>query len=250
MSDVETMAPATAVTPPTTMRWRLFAFIFVVTVINMADRTTISVGMPTIAKEFGLTPVMQGLILSSFFWTYALFQIPGGWMIDRAGPSRIMSWAILIWGAFQTLAMATTGGVTLLLTRLGLGAAEAPMFPAGGKLVALWMARHERGRGAVLMDSGSFFGAAIGGISIAWLIFVLSSWRLAFGVAGIVTILLGLVGVPLPARQPRRPPRRQRRRTGAHPGRAGGNHLAGARDAALQLAARDPHHGRAASAGR
>jgi ACS family D-galactonate transporter-like MFS transporter len=148
--------------------------------------------MPTIAREFALTPAMQGVILSSFFWTYAAFQIPGGWLIDRAGPSRVMSSAILIWGAFQTLAMGTTNGLTLLLTRLGLGAAEAPMFPSGGKLVALWMARHERGRGAVLMDSGSYFGAALGGVTIAWLIFLLGSWRLAFGIAGLVTIALGI----------------------------------------------------------
>jgi MFS transporter, ACS family, D-galactonate transporter len=180
---------------PTAIRWRLFAFIFVVTVINMADRTTISVGMPTIAKEFALSPGIEGLILSAFFWTYAALQVPGGWLIDRAGPSRVMSGAILLWGMFQTLAMATTNGVTLLLTRLGLGAAEAPMFPAGGKLVALWMARHERGRGAVLMDSGSYFGAAIGGVAIAWLIYALNSWRLAFGIAGLATIVLGAVAL-------------------------------------------------------
>src|SRR5271163_1438215 len=125
---------------PTSMRWKLFTFIFVVTVINMADRTSISVGIPTIAKEFALTPTMQGVILSAFFWTYAALQVPGGWIIDRAGPSRVMSGAILIWGLFQTTAMFTVNGLTLLLTRLGLGAAEAPMFPAGGKLVALWMA--------------------------------------------------------------------------------------------------------------
>jgi ACS family D-galactonate transporter-like MFS transporter len=133
------------------------------------------------------------VILSSFFWTYALLQVPGGWLIDRAGPSRVMAAAIVLWGAFQTAAMATVGGITLMLTRLGLGAAEAPMFPAGGKLVALWMARHERGRGAVLMDSGSYFGAALGGVTIAWLIYVLDSWRLAFGLAGLVTIALGII---------------------------------------------------------
>ncbi len=180
---------------PSAVRWRLFAFIFVVTVVNMADRTSLSVGMPTIAHELALSPATQGIILSSFFWTYALLQIPGGWMIDQAGPSRVMSGAILLWGLFQTLAMATTNGVTLLLTRLGLGAAEAPMFPAGGKLVALWMAPHERGRGAVLMDSGSYFGAAIGGVAIAWLIYALHSWRLAFGLAGLTTIALGIFAV-------------------------------------------------------
>jgi ACS family D-galactonate transporter-like MFS transporter len=147
--------------------------------------------MPTIAREFGLTPAMQGVILSAFFWSYAALQVPGGWIIDRAGPSRVITGATLGWGIFQTLAMFATNGVFLLLTRLGLGAAEAPLFPAGGKLVALWMARDERGRGAVMMDSGSYFGAALGGVSIAWLIYALDSWRLAFGCAGLLTILLG-----------------------------------------------------------
>ena len=43
------------------------------------------------------------------------------------------------------------------------------------------------------MDSGTYLGAAIGGVTIAFLIEALSSWRLAFGVAGLATILLGLV---------------------------------------------------------
>jgi MFS transporter, ACS family, D-galactonate transporter len=178
---------------PTAVRWKLFAFLFVLTVVNLADRTSISVGMPTIAKEFALSPAMQGVILSAFFWTYAALQVPGGWVIDRAGPSRVVTGATLGWGVFQTLAMFATSGTFLLLTRLGLGAAEAPLFPAGGKLIAHWMARQERGRGAVLMDSGSYFGAAIGGVSIAWLIYTLQSWRLAFGAAGLLTILLGFL---------------------------------------------------------
>ena len=86
-----------------------------------------------------------------------------------------------------------TGGLSLLVTRLGLGAAEAPLFPAGGKLNALWLSPRERGRGAVLMDSGSYLGAGLGGGVIAWLIYALDSWRMAFAVAGIVTIGAGLV---------------------------------------------------------
>lgn len=180
---------------PTRTRWRVFAFLGVLTVINLADRTSLSVGMPTIARELGLSPATQGLILSSFFWTYAPLQVPGGWLIDRLGPSRIIAGCTLLWGLFQTLAMLTTSGLTLLLTRLGLGAAEAPLFPAGGKLIAFWLSPMERGRGAVMMDSGSYLGAALGGITIAWLIYALDSWRLAFGIAGIVTIALGLIAL-------------------------------------------------------
>ncbi|MFC0408316.1 MFS transporter [Roseomonas elaeocarpi] len=175
------------------VRWRIFAIIGLLTVINLADRTTLSVGMPTLARELDLSPTMQGLILSSFFWTYALLQVPGGYLIDRLGPSRVITASTLLWGVFQTAAAFATGGLSLLLTRLGLGAAEAPLFPAGGKLNALWLSGRERGRGAVLMDSGSYLGAGLGGGAIAWLIFTFDSWRIAFAVAGLVTIGAGLL---------------------------------------------------------
>lgn len=180
------------VAPRSSVRWRVFVLIGVLTVVNLADRTSLAVGMPSIARDLHIAPSVQGVILSAFFWTYAAMQLPSGWLIDRFGPSRLIAWAALLWGAFQTLMFAVGGGLSLILLRLGLGAAEAPMFPAGGKLNALWLPPSERGRGAVMMDSGSYLGAAIGGIGIAWLIAVLDSWRLAFGIAGLITLALGI----------------------------------------------------------
>ncbi len=173
-----------------TVRWRIFAIIFLLTMVNLIDRVSLSIAMPTIAKEFSLSPSMQGLILSSFFWAYALLQIPGGWMIDRFGPRRVITWSTGLWGTFQVLAGFATGGVSLLFARVALGAAEAPLFPSGGKLISLWLAPSERSRGAVMMDSGSPLGVALGGLLIAYLIAVLDSWRLAFVIAGIATLAL------------------------------------------------------------
>src|SRR5436189_65709 len=42
--------------------------------------------MPAISKEFGIDAAAQGVILSSFFWTYAFMQIPGGCLADRYRP--------------------------------------------------------------------------------------------------------------------------------------------------------------------
>lgn len=172
------------------VRWRIFAIIFGLTVINLVDRVSLSIAMPTIAHEFQLTPAIQGLILSSFFWAYALLQIPGGWLIDRYGPRRVIGWSTSLWGVFQTLAAFATGGLSLIFARVTLGAAEAPLFPAGGKLNSLWLASSERGRGAVLMDCGGPLGVALGGLLIAYLIAVFGSWRTAFFIAGIATLAM------------------------------------------------------------
>lgn len=99
--------------------------------INYVDRASLSVAMPMIAKEFDLSPAWQGLLMSSFFWTYALMQIPGGMLADRFEPRKVIAISAIGWGFFQGIAGLCTGGLSLLLARLGLGAAEAPIYPAG-----------------------------------------------------------------------------------------------------------------------
>jgi ACS family D-galactonate transporter-like MFS transporter len=127
----------------TSVRWRIFLLILLIVAVNYVDRASLSVAMPTISKEFGIDAAAQGIILSSFFWTYAFMQIPGGWLADRYRPRLIIAGATIVWGAFQALAALATGGVGLLLARLGLGFAEAPVLPAGGKLnaLSLWVRR-------------------------------------------------------------------------------------------------------------
>ena len=188
---VRTPSAAVQAGKPSQVRWRIFTIIFALTVINLVDRVSLSIAMPVIAGEFSLSPAMQGLILSSFFWAYALLQIPGGWLIDRYGPRRVIGWSTGLWGTFQTLAAFATGGLSLMFARVALGAAEAPLFPAGGKLNSLWLGSGERSRGAVLMDCGGPLGVALGGLIIAYLIAVLGSWRIAFFVAGIATLAMG-----------------------------------------------------------
>ena len=191
---VTTVLPATAsaALQPTSVRWKIFAMMLLLISINYIDRASLSVAMPLIASEFNMDAATQGLLLSAFFWTYAFMQVPGGMLADRYKPRIVIAAATIGWGFFQGIAAVCTGWVTLLLTRLGLGAAEAPIYPAGGKLNAMWMTQNERGRGATLLDGGAPLGAALGSIIIAGLIAGLGSWRLAFVIAGVGTVLAGI----------------------------------------------------------
>jgi len=178
--------------PPTNVRWRIFLLMLMLIAINYVDRASISVAMPVISKEFDLDLRTQGFILSSFFLTYALMQIPGGMLADRFKPRVVIAAATLGWGFFQAIAALSSSAWMLVLTRLGLGASEAPIYPAGGKLNAIWMASTERARGATLLDGGAPLGAALGSAIIAGLIGEFGSWRLSFVVAGVGTMICGL----------------------------------------------------------
>ena len=74
-------------------------------------------------------------------------QIPGGMLADRFKPRVVIAAATLGWGLFQAVAAVSFSAWVLVLTRLGLGASEAPIYPAGGKLNAIWMTSNERARG-------------------------------------------------------------------------------------------------------
>jgi len=187
-----TVATSLELTRKTTIRWRIFLLILLIVAINYVDRASLSVAMPAISKEFGIDAAAQGVLLSAFFWTYAFMQIPGGWLADRYRPRLIIAAATILWGAFQAVAALATGWGGLLVARLGLGVAEGPLFPASGKLNAVWLPARERGRGAVLIDGGAPLGTAFGGLIVALLIGVFGSWRTAFVGAGLGTIAAGL----------------------------------------------------------
>ncbi|HQT77125.1 MAG TPA: MFS transporter, partial [Rhodopila sp.] len=174
------------------VRWRIFYLLLATVSINYIDRASLSVAMPIISKEFQITPAIQGVLLSSFFWTYCFMQIPGGLLADRYLPRAVIAGATILWGTFAALGAAATGWVTMLLTRLGLGLSEGPIYPAGAKLIAMWMTPVERGRAAALLDGGAPLGTALGSLIIAGLIAALDSWRLAFLVAGLGTIACGV----------------------------------------------------------
>src|ERR1700681_228999 len=192
MSNTISAVAATDVAKPTGVRWKIFLLMLFLISINYIDRASLSVAMPLISREFDLDPAMQGLILSSFFWTYAFMQVPGGMLADRFKPRIVIASATIFWGAFQAIAAGATNWPVLLLTRLGLGASEAPIYPAGGKLNAIWMTQTERGRGATLLDGGAPLGAALGSIIVTSLIAVFGSWRPAFLISGAGTILAGM----------------------------------------------------------
>ncbi|MDQ4501921.1 MFS transporter [Sinomonas sp. ASV322] len=175
----------------TNVRWKLFVLLLVLVSVNYVDRGSISVALPIIQKEFNLTPELVGLLLSAFFWTYALMQVPVGWLIDRFGPRKVVTASCVGWGAATAASGLAGGFVSMFIARMGIGVTEAGVMPAGGKLNAIWMHSKERGRGATILDAGAPLGAGVGGILITWLIASFGGWRMAFIIAGIATAALG-----------------------------------------------------------
>jgi len=68
--------------------------------INYIDRTSLSTVALLLEREVDLaiTLAKMGLLLSAFFWTYALLQIASGWLVDRYGVWWVMATKVGHWG--------------------------------------------------------------------------------------------------------------------------------------------------------
>lgn len=184
---------ALPIAPPSgRVRWNIFIIMLILGCVNYMDRTSLAVAMPYITEEFGIKDAtVVGIVHSAFFWAYALMQLPSGVMADKFKTRYIIGIATVVWGVFQALGAASHSLITLSLTRLGLGVAEAPIMPSGAKLMGNWLSPTERGRGSMLLDGGAPLGTAVGALVITGLIVFFDSWRLAFIVAGVATVIIG-----------------------------------------------------------
>jgi MFS transporter, ACS family, D-galactonate transporter len=175
------------------LRWWMFGFFIIVMIINYIDRSSLSIAMPLISKDLHLDAATTGIILSSFGWTYALMQIPGGWLVDKVGPRKVVSGSLFGWGIAEALTGLATGVASLIGMRMFLGVCEGPVQNGANASLTRWLRKHEHARGSTLVDSGGPLGTALGGLLVTGLIVWLGTWRLAFAAVGLITVLIGLL---------------------------------------------------------
>ncbi|WP_413807977.1 MFS transporter [Streptomyces sp. OE57] len=187
------------------MRWTIVGFSALGLTIAYLDRAALSVAMPHMSDEFHISSAVQGVMLSAFFWTYALFQIPSGWLLDRFGPRVVYPVAVGWWSIWTALMAFARGIGSVVVFRLGLGIGEAPVQPANVKVVSRWFPRRERAFASSLFDMGQQIGTALS-IPVVTALTVFGGWRLSFAVIGAVG-LLWLVGWIVVYRDPGDHPR-------------------------------------------
>jgi len=169
-------------------RWWIVGLLFAASLINYLDRAAISFALPLISREFQLTSQGKGLLLSSFFWSYALMQIPIGWSADRFNLRWLYAGAFTIWSFAQGLTGLASSLSVLIAFRILLGVGESIYLPGGTKIVSLLFAPKERGLPSGLFDFGTRTGLVLEGILVPWLL-VRFGWRRTFLVLGFTALL-------------------------------------------------------------
>jgi ACS family glucarate transporter-like MFS transporter len=125
------------------------------------EHGAIGAATPNIMREFRIDKITMGWSVSGFNWSYALFQIPSGWLADRFGSRIVLAAAIAWWSAFTAATGLAFSALSLAVTRFLFGAGEAAAFPAGSRAFVRWLPARQRALGQGFQHSGSRLGAAV-----------------------------------------------------------------------------------------
>lgn len=200
----------TADVRPTHVRHWVMFYLGTLAFLTYFDRICIARAQAAIIDDLGLTKPQMGLIMGAFWFAYAVFELPAGWMGDRYGARVTLTRIVLAWSLFTALSGTAVGFYSLFVFRFLFGVGEAGAFPNMARIQSRWLPVSSRPRAGGLLwmlarwggafsiplfgmmmryfDSESFRGM-VEGLPLVGGLSEMAAWRVSFWAAG----LMGLV---------------------------------------------------------
>jgi MFS transporter, ACS family, D-galactonate transporter len=177
--------------------------------INYIDRSNLSIAAPLIKDELNISGAQLGTLLAGFFYTYALLQIPAGWLVDRFDAKWVFGLGFFIWSASTAVTGLLHGFAALLIARIVLGIGESVAFPAYGKIIGTHFPESRRGFANAVVITGLALGPALG-MLIGGNVVDRFGWRpffLVLGMAALLWLPPWWAWMPRSTPQPKRTPK-------------------------------------------
>jgi MFS transporter, ACS family, D-galactonate transporter len=156
--------------------------------INYIDRGNLSIAAPLLKEELGISASQLGILLSSFFWTYASLQILSGWLVDRFDVNWVIALGFFLWSSATAVTGIVHGFAALLAVRLLLGIGESVAFPSYSKILAGHVPEYHRGLANAAIAAGLACGPGAG-MFMGGMLMARFGWRSFFVILGLVSLL-------------------------------------------------------------
>ncbi len=173
--------------------WKALILLTAMMTFNQIDRRVASLVIEPLKHEFMLSDAQLGMLTGlAFGLIYAVTSIPLGLVADRVNRSRMLAIVVAVWSAMTAMAgIAFTYG-HLLLTRVGVGAAESGASPTATSIITDLFPRDRRASAVAIYQTGIPLGSLLCFIAGAWIV-THYGWRAAFMAAGLPGVPLALL---------------------------------------------------------
>lgn len=144
-------------------RYKLLVATGVAFVLCNMDKVNMSVAIIPMAREFGWSATVSGLVQSSFFYGYALCQLPGGFLNTKFSGARMLPLGVGFWSlatAGVPLLRGSVAGLCVSRAVVGMGEAVAPASLTD--MVSKVVPVTERSRAMTFVGAALYLGSLIG----------------------------------------------------------------------------------------
>ncbi|CAL5086890.1 unnamed protein product [Urochloa decumbens] len=170
-------------------RYKLIGATSLAFVICNMDKVNLSVAIIPMSHQYGWNSSTAGLVQSSFFWGYALSQLPGGWMAKLFGGRKVLEVGVVTWSLATAIIPAVAGFMPgLVLSRILVGIGEGVSPSAATDLIARSIPLQERSRAVAVVFGGLSFGSVLG-LLFAPPIIQNLGWESVFYIFGLLGII-------------------------------------------------------------
>src|SRR5437773_6860773 len=169
--------------------------------MSIMDTTIVNVGLPTIGRDFSVSPTAVDSVSIAYLVSLAVFIPASGWLGDRYGGKRVLLAAIALFTAASALCGVASSLGELVAFRILQGAAGGMLVPVGMAMLYRVFPPDERIKAAAILTVPTTFAPALGPV-LGGLFVTELSWRWVFYVnlpIGVVAFVFGVIFVRQPA---------------------------------------------------
>jgi sugar phosphate permease len=167
------------------LTWLLFGMYYV-------NRFNYSPMIPLLKADLGISNTQAGWLMALFFISYTIFQLPAGFLGDRFGPRKVLTWGAVISIAGNLIFSQATSFGLLSLGQLANGLGQSMGWTSSLKLIVSWFPRSRRATAIGLFATCVTGGSSVG-IRLSGLLGDHLGWRSSFIIPPVLMAMVALI---------------------------------------------------------
>ena len=170
----------------------VFILLFLLYMFDYIDRTIVTSMFTSIEKDYGISHMQSGLLVSAVYWAIVILTFPVSILVDRWSRTKTIGVMAIMWSLATALCALTGNFVQLFMARMLIGVGEAGYAPGGSAMISGLYPIDRRARMMGIWNAsiplGSAIGVLLGGIIAAKL-----GWKHAFGIVAVPGMIVAIL---------------------------------------------------------
>jgi DHA2 family multidrug resistance protein-like MFS transporter len=151
-------------------RWWALAALALSVLVVALDLFVLTLALPTLSSDLHASSADLQWFVAAYSLVLAAALLPAGLLGDRAGRKRMLTWALVLFGAASLGCAYATSAGELIAARAVLGLAAAVILPLSLAVLPVMFSPGERPRAIALVGGATFLGYPVGPILGGWLL--------------------------------------------------------------------------------